>query len=151
MSKTAKIILLALATLFLVIGVMSSFHAKPYAELTNIETFDGTIYKLHCPTKGAAALSLVDSDFTYNLTLKFKRDYCDDESSQPLLGKKVSIKAVKVNDNYYQVYVLKSGEYNVVEPSEVEADQSSSTFGLYLLAFLLVSLVIYKSRAPSAK
>ena len=149
MNKTAKIILLFLSALFFVIGIMSSYHAKSYNELTDVQTFNGTIFKLHCPTKGAAALSLSDSDFTYNLTIKFRSDYCDDKKSQVLLGKKITMKAVKVNDSFYQVYQLNSTDGVIVSPDEVESDQSSSTFGLFLLAFLLLALVIYKSRAAT--
>jgi len=147
MSKNTKIFLLAVAALFVGLGVMSMYHSKPYAELTNIETIDGVIHKLHCPNKGAAALSLKTSELTYNLTVKFKREYCKDDTSQILLGKAVNITAVKMNDDYYQVYQLKDGERKIISPADVEADQSSSTFGLFLLAFLLIVLVIYKSRS----
>lgn len=151
MNKTAKVFLLFLSALFFVIGIMSSYHSKSYAELTDIETIKGTIFKLHCPNKGAAALSLKDSEFTYNLTIKFRSDYCDDKKSQVLLGKEVIMEAVQVNDDFYQVYKLKENERVILSPDEVESDQSSSTFGLFLLAFLLVALVVYKSRAGTDK
>ncbi|WP_206484977.1 hypothetical protein [Thalassotalea sp. G2M2-11] len=151
MSKNTNIFLLSVAALFAIFGVMSAYHATPYAELTNIETINGTIHKLHCPNKGAAALSLKESDFTYNLTVKFKREYCEDDRSQILLGKTVEINALKMNDEYYQTYQLTGNGQNIVSPADVEADQSSSTFGLFLLAFLLVALVIYKNKTAKPK
>jgi len=151
MSKTAKILLLLLSAFFFFIGVKSSTHSTSYAELTDIQTIEGTVFKLHCPQKGAAALSLVDSDLTYNLTIKFRSDYCDDNASQVLLGKKVTIEAVKVSENFYQVYQLKAINQLIITPDEVEADQSSATFGLFLLAFLFTALVIYKGRPASYK
>lgn len=146
MSKTAKILLLLLAAFFLIIGIKSTFHTKTYAELTDIQTIKGTIFKLHCPQKGAAALSLTDSDYTYNLTTKFRAEYCDDKKSQSLLGKAITIESVQVNGDFYQVYLLKDKDRVIVSPAEVESDQSGTTFGLFLLAFLLVALVVYKSR-----
>jgi hypothetical protein len=151
MSKTSKTLLLLLAAFFFFIGVQSSLHSTTYAELTDIQTINGTIFKLHCPQKGAAALSLTDSDLTYNLTTKFRAEYCDDNASQVLLGKKVSIEAVQVSDNFYQVYQLKGGNQLIISADEVEADQSSATFGLFLLAFLFIALVVYKSRPVSSK
>ncbi len=150
MSKTAKNLLLLLAAFFFLIGIISSFHSTKYAELTDIQTFKSTIFKLHCPTKGAAALSLADSDYTYNLTLKFRTDYCDDEKSQVLLGKEVTIQAVQVSDNYYQVYQIEDKNNVILSPDEVESEQSSTTMGLFFLAFLLTALVVYKSR-PARK
>jgi hypothetical protein len=146
MNKTAKILLLLLAAFFLFIGIKSSQHSIIYAELTNIQTTKGTIFQLHCPPKGAAALSLTDSDATYNLSIKFRSDYCDDNDSQGLLGKEVAMQYVQVNDNFYQVYQLTKDDQIILSSEEVEADQSSATFGLFFLAFLLVALVVYKSR-----
>jgi len=151
MSKNTKILLLSLAAFFFFIGIKSYQHSKGYAELTNIETTKGTIFKLHCPTKGAAALSLADSDLTYNLTVKFKNDYCDDNKSQVLLGKKVTMKSVQVSGDFYQVYQIKENDRLILSPDEVESDQTSSTFGLFFLAFLLVALVAYKSRKVTLK
>jgi hypothetical protein len=151
MNKTTKILLLALAVFFLVIGIKSAMHSKTYAELTNIQTINGTIFKLHCPTKGAAALSLADSDITYNLTTKFKGDYCNDTKSQVLLGKNVTIESVQVSGDYYQVYQLKEKDWVIISPDDVESDQSGATIGLFLLAFLLIALVLYKSRTVTNK
>lgn len=146
MNKTAKIILLTLAVFILLIGIMSAQHSKTYAELTNIKTVKGTISQLHCPPKGAASLSLANSELTYNLSIKFRADYCDNKDSQVLLGKKITLQSVQVNGNFHQVYQLESNGQVILNPSDVEADQSSSTLGLFFLAFLLAALVIYKSR-----
>ncbi|MCW8865003.1 MAG: hypothetical protein OQK09_03260 [Colwellia sp.] len=151
MNKTAKILLLALAAFFLFIGIKSAQHSTAYTELTDIQTTKGTILTLHCPPKGAAALSLTGSDATYNLSIKFRADYCDDDNSNVLLGREVTMEYVQVNDNFYQVYQLTENDRNILSPEEVEADQSSATFGLFLLAFLLVALVIYKSRSAAKK
>jgi len=148
MSKNTKIILLALAALFFFIGIKSYQHSKPYAELTNVQTVNGTIFQLHCPPKGAASLSLNDSDITYNLTIKFRSDYCDDDDSQVLLGKDVSMQTVQVNGDFHQVYQIEENGRVILTPEEVASDQSSSTVGLFLLAFLLIALVAYKSRKP---
>lgn len=126
-------------------------HATAYKELSNVETIEGTIYQLHCPPKGAAALSLTDSDFTYNLSIKFRSDYCEDNKSQVLLNKKVTLEAIEVNDGFYQVYKLTGNGRDILTPGEVENDQASSTFGLFFLAFLLIALVLYKSRTKSKK
>ncbi len=146
MSKTTKIVLLVLALFFIFIGIKSSQHSKSYTELTDIKTVKGNILKLHCPIKGAAALSLTDSDITYNLTTKFRTEYCNDTRSQVLLGKEVTIESVQVSDSFYQVYQLKEKNKVIVSSSEVEKDQSGATFGLFFLAFLLIALVAYKSR-----
>ncbi|PKG80994.1 hypothetical protein CXF85_19710 [Colwellia sp. 75C3] len=146
MNKTTKIILLVLATFFLLLGIMSSQHSKPYAELTDIKTIQGTISQLHCPPKGAASLSLTDSDLTYNLSIKFRTDYCDEKKSPVLLGKEVTMQSVQVNGDFYQVYQLENTGRLMLSPSDVEADQSSATLGLFFLAFLLTALVAYKSR-----
>jgi len=146
MSKSTKIILLALAALFFFIGIKSYQHSKPYAELTNIQTINGTIAQLHCPPQGAASLSLADSDFTYNLSIKFRSDYCDEKDSQILLGKEITMKTTQVNGDFYQVYQLEVNAQEILSPEEVASDQSGSTVGLFLLAFLLTALVVYKSR-----
>ena len=146
MSKATKIILLALACFFLFVGIKSAIDTKPYAEMTDIKTFDGMIFKLHCPHKGAAALSLENSALTFNLSVKFRADYCSGSDSQALLGQHVSLKARQVNGEFYQVYEIKTPEQVILSPEEIEADQGSSTFGVFLLAFLLFALVIYKSR-----
>ena len=146
MSKTAKIILLLLAAFFLIIGIMSYQHSKTYAELTDIQTITGTISQLHCPPKGAASLSLIDSQLTYNLSVKFRSYYCDDKDSKSILGKEVTMKSVQVNVDFYQVYQLKENDRMMLSPEEVEADQSSATLGLFFLAFLLTALVAFKSR-----
>ncbi len=151
MNKTAKILLLLLAAFFLFIGIKSSQHSKSYTELTNVQTTKGTIFKLHCPPKGAASLSLTDSDGTYNLSIKFRADYCDDDNAKVLLGREVTMQYVPVNDNFYQVYQLTEDDQVFLSPDEVEADQSSATFGLFFLAFLLVVLVAYKSRSVTKK
>lgn len=151
MNKAAKIILLLLAVFFLSIGIMSAQHSKTYDELTDIKTIQGTILKLHCPPKGAASLSLTDSDFTYNLSIKFRTDYCGDNDSQTLLGKEVTIQSVQVNGDFYQVYHLEDKEQLLLSPKDVEADQSSATLGLFFLAFLLTALVIYKSFSTTEK
>jgi hypothetical protein len=151
MSKTTKILLLALAAFFLLIGIKSSLYSKTYAELTNIQTVKGTIFKLHCPTKGAAALNLTGSELTYNLTTKFRVDYCNDTKSQVLLGKEVTIEAIQVSGDFYQVYQLKEKNKVILSPNEAEADQSGATFGLFIFAFLLIALVVYKSRTVTNK
>jgi len=151
MNKTTKIILLVLATFFLVLGIMSSLHSKSYAELTDVKTIKGTVFQLHCPPKGAASLSLTDSDLTYNLSIKFRTDYCDDKDSPSLLGKEVTMQSVQVNGNFYQVYKIEEGDKVILNPKDIAADQSSSTFGLFLLAFLLVALVAYKSLVINKK
>lgn len=145
MNKTAKILILLLAAFFFFIGIKSYLHSKSYEELTNIQTIKGTISQLHCPPKGAAALSLTDSNLTYNLSIKFRSDYCEDNKSQVLLGKKVAMQSLQVNGDFYQVYQLEINDKMLLKPSDVEADQSSSTFGLFFLAFLLTALVAYKS------
>lgn len=145
MNKTTKILLLLLAAFFLFIGIKSYLHSTAYAELTDIQTTKGTILQLHCPPKGAASLSLVDSDLTYNLSINFRTDYCDEKDSQVLIGKEITMQSVQVNGNFYQVYQLKENDRVILSPDEVEADQSSSTFGLFFLAFLLTALVAYKS------
>jgi hypothetical protein len=150
MKKNTRIILVVLAVFFIFIGIKSYQHSKPYAELTNIQTINGIVHQLHCPPKGAASLSLADSDITYNLSIKFRTDYCD-KDSQSLLGKDVTMKSVQVNGDFYQVYQLEAKGRMILSSDEVEADQSSSTFGLFLLAFLLVSLVAYKSLPASKK
>ena len=147
MNKNTKTLLLSLAAFFFFIGIMSYQHSKTYAELTDVQTIKDTIFKLHCPQKGAAALSFANSDLTYNLTVKFKNDYCDDNDSQLLLGKEITMQAVQVSGNYYQVYQLEENERVILNPKDVESEQSSSTFGLFFLAFLLVALVVYKSRS----
>lgn len=150
MSKNTKIILLALAAFFFFIGIKSYLHTTAYAELTNIETTKGTIFQLHCPPKGAASLSITDSDFTYNLSIKFRTDYCD-KDSQSLLGKEIAMESVQVNGDFYQVYKIEANNQVILTPKDVEADQSSSTFGLFLLAFLIAALVTYKSLVVSKK
>ena len=114
---------------------MSSQHSKPYAGLTNIQTIKGIIYQLHCPPKGAASLSLTDSDLTYNLSIKFRTDYCDEKKSPVLLGKEVTMQSVQVNGDFYQVYQLEDKSQILLSPTDVEADQSSATLGLFFLAF----------------
>ena len=151
MNKTTQIVLSLLAVFFFFIGIKSYQHSTAYAELTNIQSTTGTILQLHCPPKGAAALSLKNSDATYNLSIKFRTDYCDDNKSQILLGKEITMKYVQVNDNFYQVYQLIENDRKILSPEEVEADQSSATFGLFFLAFLIIALVIYKSRFASNK
>ncbi|TPH18122.1 hypothetical protein [Litorilituus lipolyticus] len=151
MSKTTNIILLVLAAFFILLGVKSAMHTKAYAQLSNIQIIKGSIYQLHCPPKGAAALSLTDSDFTYNLSIKFRSDYCEGNKSQVLLGKKVILEAIEVNDGFYQVYKLTGNGRDILTPDEVESDQASSTFGLFFLAFLLIALVLYKNRQSSKK
>ncbi|WP_286261778.1 hypothetical protein [Thalassotalea atypica] len=146
MSKSIKAILLLLAAFFLFVGFKSAFDTKSYEELTNVKTIKGVIYKLHCPQNGAAALSLEDSSDTYNLSIKFRVDYCNDDNAEKLLGKAVSIKAIPVNTGFYQVYDLKHENNVVLSPDEVAADRSNSTIGLFFLAFLLIALVVYKSR-----
>jgi len=147
MSKTTKNLLLLLAIFFFFIGVKSYLHSTAYADLTDIQTSKGTIHQLHCPPKGAASLSLTDSDFTYNLSIKFRTEYCDEKDSPALLGKEVTMQAVQVNGDFYQVYQIKENNQIILSPNDVEADQSSATVGLFLLAFLLVALVVYKSRS----
>ena len=151
MSKSVKIILLALAAFFFFIGIKSYQHSKAFEELTNIKTIKGTIFQLHCPPKGAASLSLADSDITYNLSIKFRTDYCDDKGSQPLLGKEVAMQALQVNGDFYQVYKIESNDKVILSPKDVAADQSSSTFGLFFLAFLLAALVAYKHKFSQPK
>ena len=151
MNKTTKKILLVLAAFFFFIGIKSYLHSTAYAELTNIKTSKGTILKLHCPPKGAASLSLAGSDFIYNLTIKFRTDYCDEENSQVLIGKEITMESVQVNGDFYQVYQIIENNQAILSPEEVEADQGSATFGLFLLAFLLVALVAYKSRTVTKK
>ena len=146
MGKVTKTILLTLAALFFLLGLMSAYHSKPYAELTDIETIDGTIFKLHCANNGAAALSLNDSAYTFNLTIKFDQKYCDDNTAEAILGKKVSLEALKVSNQHYQVYRLTSNGQEIISPDDVAADQSSSTYGLFFLAFLTLAFVLYKSR-----
>lgn len=145
MNKAAKIILLLLALFFLSIGIMSDQHSKSYAELTDIQTTKGTVAQLHCPPKGAASLSLVDSYFTYNLSVKFRSNYCADKDSKTLLGKEVTMQTVQVNDDFYQVYQLKNQGQVLLSPTDVEADQKSSIWGLFFLAFFLIAIVIFKS------
>ena len=151
MNKTAKILLLLLAAFFLFIGIKSSQHSKEYAELTDLQIIKGTIFQLHCPPKGAASLSLTDSDLTYNLSVKFRTDFCDDEDSKVLLGKEITMQSVQVNGNFYQVYQIEQQGRVILSPKDVEADQSSATLGLFFLAFLLTALVAYKSRSVSKK
>lgn len=145
MNKPAKIILLSLAVFFFFIGIMSAQHSKNYAELSDIKTIKGTIVKLHCPPKGAASLSLVDSDLTYNLSVKFRSDYCDDDVSKTLLGKEITMETVQVNGDFYQVYKVTKQDKLLLSPTDVEADQSSSTWGLFFLSFFLTAIVIFKS------
>jgi hypothetical protein len=151
MNKTTKIILLVLASFFLILGIMSSQHSKPYAELTDVKTITGTVLQLHCPPKGAASLSLTDSDLTFNLSIKFRTDYCDEKKSPVLLDKEITMQSVQVNGDFYQVYELNEGGQEILSPSDVEADQSSATLGLFFLAFLLAALVVYKSRPVRKK
>lgn len=149
MKKTTKIILLALAALFLLIGLKSIDNSKPYDELTGIKTVNGIISKLHCPPKGAASLSLKGSDVIFNLSVKFRSDYCDDKNAPVLVDAEITMKSVQVNGNFYQVYQITQNNKELLSPSDVESDQASSTFGLFLLSFLLIALVAFKSR-PSA-
>lgn len=146
MNKFSKTILLALACFFLFVGIKTSFDTKPYAELTDLQEYNGVIHKLHCPYKGAAALSLKDSELTFNLSVKFRADYCSEDDSQPLLGKEVQLTARQVNGDFYQVYQIKTSEQVILTPQEIEADQGSSTFGVFFLAFLIIAFVVYKSR-----
>jgi hypothetical protein len=146
MNKLTKIISLAFACLFLFIGIKSTLDTKPYAELNDIKTFGGMILKLHCPHKGAAALSLENSALTFNLSVRFRADYCRDDESQTLLGKVVSLKARQVNGDFYQAYEIKTPEQVILTPEEIEADQGSSTFGMFFLALLIFAIVGYKSR-----
>jgi hypothetical protein len=151
MNKATKIILLALAAFFLFIGIKSMQHSKSYEELTNIKTVEGTVFKLHCPPKGAASLSLIDSDLTYNLSIKFRTDYCDDKNSPVLLGRDITMKSVQVNGDFHQAYKIEKSGRVILNASDVEADQSSATLGLFFFAFLLAALVAYKSRPVSKK
>ena len=151
MKKNTKIILLALAALFFFIGIKSYQHSKPYAELTNVQAINGTIYQLHCPPKGAASLSLTGSKNIYNLSTKFRTDYCDDDESQVLLGKEIKMQAVQVNGEFYQVYEIEENAQVILTPEDVANDQSGSTVGLFLLAFLLAALVAYKSYVAAKK
>lgn len=146
MSKYTKVALLALACFFLFVGGKSFFDTKPYAELTDLTQVNGVIHKLHCPHKGAAALSLKNSDITYNLSVKFRADYCSEDDSQVLLGKSVQMTARQVNGDFYQAYEIKTPERVILSAKEIEADQGSSTFGMFLLAFLTFAFVLYKSR-----
>ncbi|TMM43147.1 hypothetical protein [Colwellia ponticola] len=145
MNKAAKNILLLLAAFFLFIGIMSAQNSKSYAELSDIQTVKGAIATLNCPPKGAASLRLMDSDFTYNLSVKFRSDYCDEDVSQALLGKEIIMESVQVNDDFYQVYKVIEQEKLLLSPTDVEADQSSSTWGLFFLSFFLTAIVIFKS------
>jgi len=145
MNKYSKIILLALACFFLFVGSKSAIDTKPYAELTDIKTFEGMIYKLHCPHKGAAALSLDNSVLTFNLSVKFRADYCSGNESEALLGKKVSLKARQVNGDFYQSYEITTPTQVILSPEDIAADQGGSTFGMFFLAFLIFAFVIYKS------
>jgi hypothetical protein len=145
MNKTAKILVLLLAVFFLFIGIKSYQHTKAFSELTKVQTTSGTVSQLYCPPKGAASLSLNDSDFTYNLTIKFRTDYCDAKNSPVLQGREITMKSVQVNGDFYQVYQIDAGKRTILSPEDVESDQKSSTFGLFLLALLLVALVAYKS------
>ena len=149
MNKTAKILLLSLAAFFFFIGLKSYQHTTTYSELADVQTINGTILQLHCPPKGAASLTLSDSAATYNLSVKFRTDYCDDNDSQALLGKEVTMQALQVDGDFYQVYQLTEKDRIMLNPEEVEADQTSATLGLFFLAFLLASLVAYKSRRGS--
>lgn len=151
MSKSTNIILAILSLLFIFIGIKSLQHSKPYAELTGIESIEGIILKLHCPYKGAAALSLKDKAQTFNLSLKFKGQYCENDNFQSIIGKTVQIKAQRMNNDYYQVYELKEQDNIILSPQEVESDRSSSTFGLFFLAFLLIALIAYKNRKKLSK
>lgn len=146
MSKSANILLMALASFFLIIGLKSAIDSQSYEDLTTLKVIKGTISKLHCPHKGAAALSIDESDFTFNLSVRFKSDYCNNDDSQRLLGKLANIKAVQVNDDYYQVYELIENDTVIISPEEVESDRANSTFGLFLIAFLITALVFYKNR-----
>lgn len=145
MKKTTRVILLVLVTLILFIGIKSYQHSKPYAELTDIKTSKGTVSQLHCPPKGAASLSINGSDITYNLSIKFRTDYCDEKKSLVLLGKNVTMQSVQVNGEFYQVYQLEDKDQIILTPNDVKADQSSATIGLFFLAFLLTVLIAYKS------
>jgi len=151
MNKIANILLLLLAAFFLFLGIKSVQHSKSYTELTNIETIKGSVFQLHCPPKGAASLSLMDSDLTYNLSVKFRTDYCDKKKSPVFLGKEITMQSVQVNGDFHQVYKIEKDGLVILNASDVEADQSSATLGLFLLAFLLVALVTYKSRAACKK
>lgn len=146
MNKTARILLLALAAFFLFLGVKSSQHSKTYAELTDIQTISGTVFQLHCPPKGAASLSLTDSDLTYNLSVKFRTEYCDEKKSPSLLGKEITLQSVQVNGKFHQVYKIESKGRMLLHPDDVLSDQTSATLGLFFLAFLITALVLYKSR-----
>lgn len=146
MSKTAKILLLTLAAFFFLIGLKSAVDAPSYEELTSLKAINGVVQKLHCPRKGAAALSIEGSELTYNLTVKFKNDYCNNDDSQRLLGNDVEIKALQVNENYMQIYQLTDQGEMIVSPQDIEADRSNATIGLFLIAILLSALVFYKSR-----
>lgn len=146
MNKYAKFLLLALACFFLFVGVKSSMETKPYAELTDLQIFNGVIHKLHCPYKGAAALSLKESELTFNLSVNFRADYCSDNTSQPLLGKDVQLIARQANGDFYQVYEMKTAGEVILTPEDIEAEQGSSTLGMFFLAFLTVAFVVYKSR-----
>ncbi|TWX69660.1 hypothetical protein ESZ36_06825 [Colwellia demingiae] len=146
MNKTAKILLLILAAFFLFLGIKSSQHSKSYAELTDIQTIKGTIFQLHCPPKGAASLSIADSDLTYNLSVKFRSDYCDEKKSPVLIGKEVTMQSVQVNGKFHQVYQIENNGRVILRPDDVLSDQTSATLGLFFLAFLLIALVLYKSR-----
>ncbi|SEK51856.1 hypothetical protein SAMN05216262_101554 [Colwellia chukchiensis] len=146
MNKFGQISLLILASFFLFVGVKSAFNNKPFAELTDIQRFEGMIYKLHCPHKGAAALSLDNSTYTFNLSVKFRADYCNGNDSQALLGKQVSLLARPVNGEFYQSYEIKSATETLLTPEDIAADQGGSTFGMFLLALLTFGFVAYKSR-----
>jgi hypothetical protein len=151
MNKTAKILVLVLAAFVLIIGMKSYQHSKPYAQLTDMKSINGTISQLHCPPKGAASLSLNNSDATYNLSVKFRSDYCTDKKSQVLVGKTAFLETIEINERFSQVYKLNVEDKLIISPEEIEADQSSSTFGLFFLAFFLIALVAYKSRAVKNK
>ena len=146
MNKWTKISLLALAGFFLLLGIKSAVDTKPFAELSDLKTFEGMILKLHCPHKGAAALSLDNSALTFNLSVKFRAEYCSENESQALLGENVSIVARQVNGDFYQAYKITTAKKELLSPAEIEADQGSSTFGMFLLAFLTLAFVAYKSR-----
>ena len=85
------------------------------------------------------------------MSVQFRANYCDAKKPVVLVGKEVSMESIQVNGDFYQVYQLKEKERVLLSPNDVEADQSSATLGLFFLTFLLVALVIYKSRRVSNK
>lgn len=149
MNKSIQIILLIIAALLIVAGIKTISDSKSYHELPNIVRMDAIIHQLQCPQNGAASIALKNDDNIFHLSVKFRTTYCEDTKPKLLLGKSAQVEAVPVTKGYYQIYRLVVENEELLSPEEVISDRQNSVIGLFLIAFLLIGLVLYKRTKAS--